>query len=63
MVRFVPFVFQEYRDRSHFLKTKQCRGKGKVVPVLLLTEHHAIKAYWGSGVVAPLILDLDTRWK
>jgi hypothetical protein len=29
--------------------------KGKVVPVLL-TEHHAMKAYWGSGVIAPLIL-------
>jgi len=24
------------------------KGKGKVVPVLLLTEHHATKAYWGS---------------
>jgi len=22
-------------------------AKGKVVPVLFLTEHHAIKAYWG----------------
>jgi len=21
-------------------------GKGKVVPVLFLTEHHAIEAYW-----------------
>jgi hypothetical protein len=30
--------------------------KGKVVPVLLLTEHHAMKAYWGSGGIAPLIL-------
>jgi formate hydrogenlyase subunit 4 len=27
---------------------------GKVVPVL--TEHHAMKAYWGSGSIAPLIL-------
>jgi hypothetical protein len=25
--------------------------KGKVVP-----EHHAMKAYWGSGGIAPLIL-------
>jgi hypothetical protein len=24
--------------------------KGKVVPVLLLTEHHAMKAYWGVEV-------------
>jgi hypothetical protein len=31
-------------------------GKVKVVPVLFLTEHHAMKAYWGSGGIAPLIL-------
>jgi len=30
--------------------------KGKVVPVLPLTEHHAMKAYWGSGCTAPPIL-------
>jgi len=29
--------------------------KGQVDPVLL-TEHHAMKAYWGSGDTAPLIL-------
>jgi hypothetical protein len=23
-----------------------------------LTEHHAMKAYWGSGGIAPRILDL-----
>jgi hypothetical protein len=26
------------------------KGKGKVVPVLFLTEHHATKAYWGLEV-------------
>jgi hypothetical protein len=31
------------------------KGKVKVVPVLL-TEHHAMKAYWGSGGASPLIL-------
>jgi hypothetical protein len=30
--------------------------KGKVVPVLFLTKHRAMKAYWGSGGIAPLIL-------
>jgi len=30
-------------------------SKGKVVPVLL-TEHHAMKAYCGNGGIAPLIL-------
>jgi hypothetical protein len=29
--------------------------EGKVVPVLL-TKHHTMKAYWGSGCIAPLIL-------
>jgi hypothetical protein len=29
--------------------------KGKVDPVLL-TEHHDMKAYWGSGSIVPLIL-------
>jgi hypothetical protein len=30
--------------------------KGKVVPVLFLTEHHAMKAYWGNGDIAARIL-------
>jgi hypothetical protein len=29
----------------------------------LLTEHHAMKAYWGSGGISPRILDLSTRWR
>jgi hypothetical protein len=32
------------------------KSKGKVVPVLPLTEHHAMKAYWGIGGTAPPIL-------
>jgi len=34
----------------------------KVVPVLL-TEHHAMKVYWGSGDIGPAFFDLGTRWK
>jgi hypothetical protein len=30
--------------------------KGKGVPVLFLTEYDAMKAYWVSGGIAPLIL-------
>jgi hypothetical protein len=37
------------------------KGKVKVVPCAL-TEHHAMKAYWGSGRMPPCILDLGTRW-
>jgi hypothetical protein len=29
--------------------------------VLFLTEHNAMKAYWGSGGIAPRVLDLGTR--
>jgi hypothetical protein len=28
-----------------------------------LTEHHATKAYWGSEIIAPRILNLGTRWE
>jgi hypothetical protein len=42
-----------------FLSLKR---KGKVVPVLL-PEHHARKAYWGSGDISPHILALGTRWR
>jgi hypothetical protein len=29
----------------------------------VLTKHHAMKAYWGSGCIAPHILDLGNRWR
>jgi len=29
----------------------------------ILTEHHAMKAYWESGGIAPRILELGTRWR
>jgi hypothetical protein len=37
--------------------------KGKFIPVLFLTEHHAMKAYWRSGSIASRILELGTRWR
>jgi hypothetical protein len=30
---------------------------------LCLTKHHAMKTYWGSGGIAPRILDLGTKWR
>jgi hypothetical protein len=30
---------------------------------LLLTEHHAMKTYWGTEGIAPRILNLGTRWR
>jgi hypothetical protein len=35
--------------------------EGKVVPVLPLTEHHAMKAYWGVELQLHPFFDLDTR--
>jgi len=29
-------------------KLSKAKSKGKIVPVLLSVEHHAVKAYWGS---------------
>jgi hypothetical protein len=46
-----------------FIASFEKKGKGKIVPVLFLTEHHAMQAYWGNGGIAPRILDLGSRWK
>jgi len=40
---------------SLFLRGIMHGSKDKVVPVLV-TERHSMKAYWGSGGIAPLIL-------
>jgi hypothetical protein len=49
---------QEKSIRSFLLSLNAAskKLKGKVVPVLPLTEHHAMKAYWGSGGTALPIL-------
>jgi hypothetical protein len=39
------------------------KGKGKVIPVLFLTEHHAMKAYCRVEVELFSFLDLGTRWR
>jgi hypothetical protein len=43
--------------------TVQQGKKVKVKLSLSLTKHHAMKTYWGSGGIAPFILDLGTRWR
>jgi hypothetical protein len=48
-------LHENYNSLDNILQVKD-----KVVPVFL-TEHHAMKAYWGSGSIAPRILDLGTR--
>jgi hypothetical protein len=37
--------------------------KVELSPCFLLTEHHTMKVYWGSGGIAPCILDLGSRWR
>jgi hypothetical protein len=49
----LPFIFMNWCKLSSDTTKKV---KGKAVPVLLLTEHNAMKAYWWSGGVAPLTL-------
>jgi hypothetical protein len=47
-----------YHDRSTVSDSMQrgtCSDKGKALPVLLI-EHDAMKAYFGSGGISPLIL-------
>jgi hypothetical protein len=39
--------FHQEGESLHYHNSK---SKVKVVPALLLTEHHAIKAYWGVEV-------------
>jgi len=36
-------------------------GKGKVVSMLFLTEHHTMKMFWWSGGITSRIIDLGTR--
>jgi hypothetical protein len=36
--------------------------KVKVKLSHVLSEHHAMKVYWGIGGIASSILDLSTRW-
>jgi hypothetical protein len=47
----------------HANKLGKYKGKVKIVPVLFFTEYRAMKTYWGSGSIAPRILDLGTRWR
>jgi hypothetical protein len=62
-----PYVFMVWHlikqwmhlDGVYNFKIKK---KMKVVPELL-TEHHALKAYWRSRGIAPRIFDLGIRWR
>jgi len=50
LLRFLPpaSAYNYNFNISEFIK--QGKGKGKVAPALFLTEHHAMKVYWGVEV-------------
>jgi hypothetical protein len=48
-------------NRRHDSPQSHVNVKLKVNLSLCLTKHHAMKTYWGSGGIAPLILDLGPR--
>jgi hypothetical protein len=39
------------------------QGEGRVVPVLFLTGHHAMRAYWGVELWLHSFFDFGTRWR
>jgi hypothetical protein len=48
---------------SSFPLAHKVKVKGKVKLSLCLTKHHVMKTYCGSRGIAPLILDLGSRWR
>jgi len=64
---------ENYRKRDQCFRTVQAldtlgtgfgpnvgkgKGKGKVVPVLFLTKHHDMEAYWERRGIVPSTLDV-----
>jgi hypothetical protein len=52
----------KHRDNFTIIIIIIIKSKG-IVPVILLTDYHAIKAYWVNGGIAPRFLDVGTRWR
>jgi len=44
------------------MKGKEYNNVKVKLSLCFLTEHHAMKAYWGSGDITPFF-DLGTRWR
>jgi hypothetical protein len=61
LVSLFPDVKRPERETDHPLSSSKVKVKVKLS--LCLTKHHAMKTYWGSGGIAPRILDLGTRWR
>jgi len=48
-----PYSEKDLENKRHIYKTK----------FLCLTKHQVMKTYWGSGCIAPHILDPGTSWR
>jgi hypothetical protein len=64
----LPHLEEMWRTTKVSVKIQNVRprlrpGKKKKVKSLCSTEHHAMETYWGSGGIAPRILDLGTKWR
>jgi hypothetical protein len=46
---------------TYFIKIDDILSKVNLS--LCLTKHHAMKTYWGSGGIAPRILNLGATWR
>jgi hypothetical protein len=59
-VTFVTLHFKRQLRKKPIHKSVELRlGKVKVK----LSLYHAMKAYWGSGIISPCIIDLVTIWR
>jgi len=57
----LKLLHKAFRPKSSVLRSdvflnNVCEVKVKLSLCLFLTEHQAMKAYWGSGDIAPLVL-------
>jgi len=52
------------RKRTYGTYSIMCMQRLVKVKLFLgLTKYHTMKAYWGSGCIAPRILGHGTRWR
>jgi hypothetical protein len=54
------------RESKQIYRKRKYLQTGVVVMrlnVKVVSEHHAMKAYWRIGVIVPRILGLGTRWR
>jgi hypothetical protein len=48
-------------NMNNYMFLGYCGGKVRVKLSLCLTKHHTMETQWGSGGIAPCILNLGTR--